>query len=108
MQSVPQEMVGVSRDNYQIEGQGDVEVSLGEGGSRQHRYQISRGQDGEVNIAVVAGGEGEQQQEEDRAVVIDNKDYNYTLIVTGQSLQIIHHDTMRNLTYRHGLNVSPG
>ena len=38
--------------------------------------------------------------------MIDNKDYNYTLVVTGQNFQILHHDTMRNLTYRHGLDVS--
>ena len=37
--------------------------------------------------------------------MIDNKDYNYTLVVTGQNFQILHHDTNRNLTYKHGLNV---
>ena len=37
--------------------------------------------------------------------MIDNKDYNYTLVVAGENFQILHHDTMRNLTYRHGLNV---
>ena len=41
-----------------------------------------------------------------RSVVIDNKDYNYTLIISGQDIQVIHHDTMKNLTYRHGLDVS--
>ena len=30
-----------------------MEVSLGEASQTQHRYQISRGQDGEVNIDVV-------------------------------------------------------
>ena len=39
-------------------------------------------------------------------MVIDNKDYNYTLIISGQDIQVIHHDTMKNLTYRHGLDVS--
>ena len=39
------------------------------------------------------------------ALVIDNKDYNYTLIISGQNIQVIHHDTNRNLTYRHGLDV---
>ena len=38
--------------------------------------------------------------------MIDNKDYNYTLIISGQDIQVIHHDTMKNLTYRHGLDVS--
>ena len=37
--------------------------------------------------------------------MIDNKDYNYTLIISGQDIQVIHHDTMKNLTYRHGLDV---
>ena len=32
-----------------------VEVSLGEKSNTQHRYQISKGQDGEVNIDVVVG-----------------------------------------------------
>ena len=32
-----------------------MEVSLGETSNTQHRYQISRGQDGEVNIDVVVG-----------------------------------------------------
>ena len=39
-------------------------------------------------------------------MVIDNKDYNYTLIISGQDIQVIHHDTNKNLTYRHGLDVS--
>ena len=37
--------------------------------------------------------------------MIDNNDYNYTLIISGQNIQVIHHDTNRNLTYRHGLDV---
>ena len=40
-----------------------------------------------------------------RSVVIDNKDYNYTLIISGQNIQVIHHDTNRNITYRHGIDV---
>ena len=38
--------------------------------------------------------------------MIDNKDYNYTLIISGQNIQVIQHDTKRNLTYKHGLDVS--
>ena len=38
--------------------------------------------------------------------MIDNKDYNYTLIISGQNIQVIQHDSQRNLTYRHGLDVS--
>ena len=38
--------------------------------------------------------------------MIDNKDYNYTLIISGQNIQVIQHDTQRNLTYKHGLDVS--
>jgi len=91
----------VTEDNFQIDGQGDVQVSLGEGLNKEHRYQISRGQDGEVNIEVLVG-EGLNTAE--KSLVIDNKDYNYTLVVTGQNFQILHHDTNRNLTYRHGLN----
>jgi len=91
----------VTEDNFQIDGQGDVQVSLGEGLNKQHRYQISRGKDGEVNIEVLVG-EGLDNTE--KSLVIDNKDYNYTLVVTGQNFQILHHDTNRNLTYRHGLN----
>jgi len=93
----------VTDDNYQIDGQGDVEVSLGESSNTQHRYQISRGQDGEVNIDVVVG---DNIPAPDKSVVIDNKDYNYTLIISGQDIQVIHHDTKRNLTYRHGLDES--
>ena len=88
----------------QIEGQGDVEVSLGEASQTQHRYQISRGRDGEVNIDVVVG-EDRTGPGEEKDIVIDNKDYNYTLIISGQNIQVIHHDTNRNLTYRHGLDV---
>eukprot|EP00092_Neocalanus_flemingeri_P014585 GFUD01015735.1.p1 GENE.GFUD01015735.1~~GFUD01015735.1.p1 ORF type:complete len:1457 (+),score=298.41 GFUD01015735.1:266-4636(+) len=95
------EELPVTEDNFKIDGQGDVQVSLGEGLNKQHRYQISRGQDGEVNIEVLVG-EGLDNAE--KSLVIDNKDYNYTLVVTGQNFQIIHHDTNRNLTYRHGLN----
>jgi len=91
----------VTEDNFQIDGQGDVQVSLGEGLNKQHRYQISRGSDGEVNIEVLVG---EETDNAEKSLVIDNKDYNYTLIVTGQNFQIIHHDTNRNLTYKHGLN----
>ena len=40
------------------------------------------------------------------ALVIDNKDYNYTLVVSGQNFQIVHHDDGKNLTYKHGVNVS--
>jgi len=96
-----EEDLPVTEDNFKIDGQGDVQVSLGEGLDKQHRYQISRGQDGEVNIEVLVG-EGLNNAE--KSLVIDNKDYNYTLVVTGQNFQIIHHDTNRNLTYRHGLN----
>ena len=39
----------------QINGLGDVEVSLGETSKTQRRYQISRDEDGEVNIDVVLG-----------------------------------------------------
>ena len=78
-------------------------MSLGESSQTQHRYQISRGQDGEVNIDVVVE-DGEARGAE-RDIVIDNKDYNYTLIISGQNIQVIHHDTNRNLTYRHGLDV---
>ena len=39
-------------------------------------------------------------------MVIDNKDYNYTLVVSGQNFQIVHHDDGKNLTYKHGVNVS--
>ena len=39
-------------------------------------------------------------------MVIDNKDYNYTLIISGENIQVIQHDTKRNLTYKHGLDVS--
>ena len=88
----------------QIEGQGDVEVSLGEASQTQHRYQISRGRDGEVNIDVVVADDRTGPGEE-KDIVIDNKDYNYTLIISGQNIQVIHHDTNRNLTYRHGLDV---
>ena len=80
-----------------------MEVSLGEASQTQHRYQISRGQGGEVNIDVVVE-DGEARGAE-RDIVIDNKDYNYTLIISGQNIQVIHHDTNRNLTYRHGLDV---
>ena len=66
------------------------------------RYQISRDEDGEVNIDVVVG---DTIPAPARSVVIDNKDYNYTLIISGQNIQVIHHDTNRNLTYRHGLDV---
>ena len=38
--------------------------------------------------------------------MIDNKDYNYTLVVSGQNFQIVHHDDGKNLTYKHGVNVS--
>ena len=38
--------------------------------------------------------------------MIDNKDFNYTLIISGQNIQVIQHDTQRNLTYKHGLDVS--
>ena len=38
--------------------------------------------------------------------MIDNKDYNYTLIISGQNIQVIQHDTQKNLTYKHGLDVS--
>ena len=93
--------IPVTEDSYQIEGQGDVEVSLGEKSNAQHRYQISRGQDGEVNIDVVVG---DKVDTDNRNIVIDNKDYNYTLIISGQNIQVIHHDTNRNLTYRHGLD----
>ena len=79
-----------------------MEVSLGEASTR-HRYQISRGKDGEVNIDLVVE-EGEARGAE-RDIVIDNKDYNYTLIISGQNIEVIHHDTNRNLTYRHGLDV---
>jgi len=91
----------VTEDNFQIDGQGDVQVSLGEGLDKQHRYQISRGKDGEVNIEVLVG---ENPENTEKSLVIDNKDYNYTLVVTGQNFQILHHDTNRNLTYKHGLN----
>ena len=40
------------------------------------------------------------------ALVIDNKDYNYTLVVSGQNFQIVHHDDGKNLTYKHGVKVS--
>jgi hypothetical protein len=95
------EELPVTEDNFQIDGQGDVQVSLGEGLDKQHRYQISRGKDGEVNIEVLVG-DGPENTE--KSLIIDNKDYNYTLVVTGQNFQILHHDTNRNLTYRHGLN----
>ena len=39
-------------------------------------------------------------------MVIDNKDYNYTLVVSGQNFQIVHHDDGKNLTYKHGVSVS--
>jgi len=94
--------IPVTEDSYQIEGKGDVEVSLGEKSNLQHRYQISKGQDGEVNIDVVVG----DQPADDESVVIDNKDYNYTLIISGQNIQVIHHDTNRNITYRHGIDES--
>lgn len=67
----------------------------------QHRYQISKGKDGEVKVEVIDAG-----QSKDDNIVIDNKDYNYTLIISGQNIQVIHHDTNRNLTYKHGLRVS--
>ena len=67
------------------------------------RYQISRDEDGEVNIDVVVG---DTIPAPARSVVIDNKDYNYTLIISGQNIQVIQHDTLRNLTYKHGLDVS--
>ena len=96
--------IPVTEDSYQIEGQGDVEVSLGEKSNTQHRYQISRGQDGEVNIDVVVGDRVDTGTNANRNIVIDNKDYNYTLIISGQNIQVIHHDTNRNLTYRHGID----
>ena len=34
-----------------------MEVSLGESSNSQHRYQISRGRNGDVNIDVVDGDE---------------------------------------------------
>ena len=71
--------------------------------STSTRYQISRDEDGEVNIDVVAG---DTIPAPARSVVIDNKDYNYTLIISGQNIQVIQHDTQRNLTYKHGLDVS--
>ena len=40
-----------------------------------------------------------------RAVVVENKEYNYTLIITGEHIQIIHHDSQRNLTFNHGIQV---
>ena len=67
------------------------------------RYQISRDEDGEVNIDVVVG---DTIPAPARSLVIDNKDYNYTLIISGQNIQVIQHDSQRNLTYRHGLDVS--
>ena len=111
--------IPVSEDSYQVEGQGDVEVRLGAETSGQHRYQISRGRDGEVNIEV-AVGEADTQPGTDTDIVIDNTDYNYTLIISGENIQVtlhitssyhliipcqvVHHDTNRNLTYRHGLD----
>ena len=68
-----------------------------------NRYQISRDEDGEVNIDVVVG---DTIPAPARSVVIDNKDYNYTLIISGQNIQVIQHDTQKNLTYKHGLDVS--
>ena len=79
--------IPVSEDSYQIEGQGDVEVRLGEESSAQHRYQISRGRDGEVNIEVVVG-EADTQPGTDTDIVIDNTDYNYTLIISGENIQV--------------------
>ena len=67
------------------------------------RYQISRDEDGEVNIDVVVG---DTIPAPAKSVVIDNKDYNYTLIISCQNIQVIQHDTQRNLTYKHGLDVS--
>ena len=84
---------------FQIKGQGNVEVSLGEASKGEHRYQISKGEDGEVNIEVLDAGHSR-----DDDIVIDNKDYNYTLIISGKNIQVIHHDTNTNLTYRHGLS----
>ena len=40
-----------------------------------------------------------------RSLIIDNKDYNYTLIITGTTFQIVHHDTNKNATYTHGIEV---
>jgi len=97
-----EEPIPVAEDNFQIDGKGDVQLSLGEAGQDdQHRYQISRTEDGEVNVEVLVDGSTTEGQ---RRLVIDNTDYNYTLIVTGENFQIIHHDTKKNLTYKHGLN----
>ena len=79
--------IPVSEDSYRVEGQGDVEVRLGAETSGQHRYQISRGRDGEVNIEV-AVGEADTQPGTDTDIVIDNTDYNYTLIISGENIQV--------------------
>ena len=66
------------------------------------RYQISRGDDDDVNIDIVFGPGSANNN---RSVIIDNKDYNYTLVITGQDFQILQHDTHRNVTYQHGIRV---
>jgi len=40
-----------------------------------------------------------------RSLIIENKDYNYTLIITGTTFMILHHDTNKNATYSHGIEV---
>jgi hypothetical protein len=41
-----------------------------------------------------------------RSLIIENKDYNYTLVITGTTFQIVHHDTNKNATYTHGIEVA--
>merc|ERR550532_2748672 len=98
-----EEDVPVTEDNLQIEGSGPLQVSLGEARGKEHRYQISKGEDGEVNVEVVLGTQADQAADDGHALVIDNKDYNYTLVVSGQNFQIVHHDDGKNLTYKHGV-----
>ena len=40
-----------------MNGNGDVEISLSEGDIREHKYRISKGPGGEVDIDILLGNE---------------------------------------------------